>query len=376
MSTAQRRQPVAVIARLLEEPHRFGFFQALRLLERWMRRQEGLSSAQVLGQRIAMRNSLSLAFPASEIAQFDVLRHPPAEGVASAELSAELGVKPSTELRADVPQSRSVARIEITSAVMGLLGAGGVLPVYYTELLADRELFHRDRAARAFLDIFLHRASVLFYQAFTKHRLPLQYEADRHNRYLPLVLSLAGLGQRGVRDRLRAREGGVADDALAFYAGALHSRPMSAAVLQRVLQQYFGVAVKLDQFVGRWFTLPRANQSHLGLANMQLGRDAVMGERVWQRDLRLRLTLGPMPRERFTRFLPGGPGATALRELLALMTGATLEVEIKLLLRAADVQGTCLDASNPARLGWSSFLVTQAVQQDRSDVAYDLLALA
>ena len=365
MSTPQRRQPVAVITRLLEEPHRFGFFQALRLLERWMRRQENLSSAQVLGQRIAMRNSLSLAFPASEIAQLDVLRHPATADTTAADATDD-----------GRPQSRSVQRVEITSAVMGLLGGGGALPVYYTELLAERELYHRDRAARAFLDIFLHRASVLFYQAFTKHRLPIQFEADRHNRYLPLVLSLAGLGQHGVRDRLRAREGGVADDALAFYAGALQSRPMSAAVLQRVLQQYFRVAVKLDPFVGRWFTLPQANQSHLGLANMQLGRDAVMGERVWQRDLRLRLTLGPMPRARFTRFLPGGAGATALRELLALMTGATLEVEVRLALRAADVQGTSLDASNPARLGWSSFLVTQPVQQDRSDVAYDLLALA
>ena len=36
MSTPQRRQPVGVIARLLAEPHRFGFFQAVRLLNRSM----------------------------------------------------------------------------------------------------------------------------------------------------------------------------------------------------------------------------------------------------------------------------------------------------------------------------------------------------
>ncbi|MBK1613907.1 hypothetical protein CKO44_10540 [Rubrivivax gelatinosus] len=356
MPPAQRRQPPAVVTRLLEEPHGFGFFQALRLLERWFRRQEGLSSAQVLGQRLAVRNPLSLSFPASEIAHLSM----------DGDLRTEDGV----------PQSHGLRRIALTPAFIGLLGASGALPHYYTELFAEREAYHRDRAGRAFLDIFLHRATVLFYQAWQKHRLPVQFEADRSNRYLPLVLSVAGLGHAGVRHRLRAGEGGVADDALAFFAGTLQRRPLSAVALQRVLQQHFGVPVRLEQFIGRWFTLPQANQSHLGLKNMRLGQDLVMGERVWQRDLRLRLTFGPLTQRRFARFLPGGPAALALAELLGLMTGGTLEYEVRLTLRAEDVHGTTLDGSSSARLGWNSFLVTEPVRQDRSDLGYDLLALA
>ena len=356
MPAAQRQQPPAVIQRLLEQPHRFGFFQALRLLERWVRQQEGLSSAQVLSQRLAVRNPLSLSFPASEIAHLEL------EG--------------SLRTRDGVPQSDSVQRVAITPAFIGLLGGGGALPNYYTELFAERETYHRDRAGRAFLDIFLHRASVLFYQAWQKHRLPVQFEADRRQRYLPLVLSLAGLGHAGVRDRLLADTRGVADDALAHFAGTLQRRPLSATTLQRMLAQHFNVPVQLDQFVGRWFTLPDGNQSHLGQKNMQLGRDMVMGERVWQRDLRMRLTFGPMPRERFLRFLPGGSAAVSLAELLALMTGGTLEFEIRLTLRAEDVQGTTLDAQSSARLGWTSFLTTEPTRDNRSDVGYDLLALA
>jgi type VI secretion system protein ImpH len=357
MPTPQRPQPTAVIDRLLAQPHDFGFFQAVRLLERWFVRSGAQSSDQVLTTRLAFRNNLSLAFPASEIAQLSVRRVVGDAAAAAAPTDA-----------------RAVAQVEITPAFIGLLGASGTLPVHYTELFARREGFQRDRAGRAFLDIFLHRSTVLFYQAWRKHRLGVQFEADRRQRYLPLMLSLAGLGHPGLHRRLRGAEGGVADDALAFYAGALQQRPTSAAVLRRVLEHYFKVPVKLDQFVGRWFDLAAEHQSHLGRARVKLGADALIGERVWQRDLRLRITLGPLDRERFTRFLPGGAGALALRELLALLAGPTFEFELKLSLQASEVKGVRLSPASPPRLGWDSFLITRASPVDRADAGYELLA--
>lgn len=365
MSAPQRPEPVAIVAELLDDPYRFGFFQAVRLLERWLQRGQHLDEVQVLRQRISFRNSLSLAFAPSEIAALKLSQRPPTT-------DAQPAGDPQR------PDARCVERIELTPAFFGLLGAGGALPLHYTEQLAERETFQRgpDREApRAFYDIFLHRATALFYQAWRKHRMPVQFEADRRNRYLPLMLAMAGLGHQGLRDRLRARDGGVSDDAVAFYAGTLQRRPVSAVALQRLLAQYFGVPVRLENFIGRWFTLPPDNRSQLGLANMQLGHDMVMGDRVWQRDLRLRLHVGPLPRDKFQRFLPGGAAAIALKELLVLLTGTTLEYEVRLTLRADDVAGARLGTSAP-RLGWDSFLLSQPSTTDRSDPGYDLLALA
>lgn len=351
------------VARLLREPHRFGFHQAVRLLERW------IDAAELPpDDRPALRfcNSVSLSFPASEIAGLDV--------DASARDAAP------DDLRPDPGAWR---RIRMTPAFMSLLGAGGALPLAYSEQFIAREVQQRDGAARAFLDIFLHRAVSLFHQAWLKYRLPLHFEADRRNRYLPLALSLAGLGQPALRDRLEAGRGGVADDTLAFYAGLLQRRTTSALHLQRVLADYFGVPVRIEQFVGRWFRLDRDNQSALGDRNMALGRDAVVGERVWQRDLRVRVVLGPLDAAQQHRFLPGRPGQLALQRLLALAGGNGLDHEVRLCLRADAVSPTRLAsvlsaeaAGHGSMLGWNTFLLAQPSPGVREESAYDLHALA
>jgi type VI secretion system protein ImpH len=368
-----------VIARLLAEPQRFGFFQAVRLLDRWFGPRERGGSAAVLSNRLRFRNNVSLAFPASEIAELKVIEAEPA--LLDVELPTVAGalddVVEASTTAAAAPPRESIDHIELTPAFMGLLGMGGALPTFYTEMLAERETYHRDTAARAFLDIFQHRAVALFYQAWRKHRLPVQYEVDRRHHFLPLVLALAGVGQRGLRERLHGDEGGVADDTLAFFSGMLQQRPVSAGTLKQVLAEYFRIPVQVDQFIGRWFTLPPGSATSLGLANAALGASALVGERVWQRDLRMRLTIGPMPRAQFHRFLPGGTAALALRELLTMLTGVTLEYELRLALHAAEVQGTRLDAAGAgAHLGWDSFLVTRPETRDRHDAGYDIHALA
>ena len=363
--TGMREPDASPIDRLLDEPQRFEFHQAVRLLHGHLRQLPAQDRPA-----IRFRNSLSLSFPASEV------------------VGIETHVRQAPETDGhDLPTAREpgthepLDRVELTPAFMGLLGATGALPLAYSEQFAQRESGGRDGAARAFLDIFQHRAVTLFHEAWRKHRLPLQFEADRRERYLPLVMSLAGLGEPALRQRLHADEGGVADDALAFYAGLLQRRAVSAPHLQRVLADYFGVPVRVTQFVGRWFELDDDCQVTLGETGFRLGHDTLLGPRVWQRDLRARVSIGPMARTLHQRFLPGGPAALALRELLTLVSGVSLEYEVRLIVRAADVVGATLpggpqsDGAGP-RLGWDSYLVTQPCTEDREEAAYDLHALA
>jgi len=370
----------SALDRLFERPERYGFFQAVRLLQRWFAMQEHAHGHDVFRGRLRFRNHLSLSFPASEVASFDWIEDSAEAGDAGGRpRPGELSRAPGTRLPMQEGARTPRGRVEMSPAFMSLLGAGGALPIFYSELFAQREIYQRDTAGRAFLDLFLHRAVVLFYEAWRKHRLVIGYEDDRQQHFQPLVMALAGLGHPALRRPSTARSV-ISEDALAYYASALQRRPVSASTIQQVLGGYFGVPVRLEQFVGRWFGLPREHQTSLGMVlsagGGQLGSSAIVGERLWQRDLRMRLTVGPLRRAELQDFLPGGRAARALTEWLTLLTGQSFEYEVRLALRADEVRTTQLGSSSEARLGWTTFLQTQPAANDRADAGYDIHAAA
>jgi type VI secretion system protein ImpH len=361
MPPKKRRFEPAVIERLFKEPYRFEFFQAVRMLELWLKRS-GLPRQDLVANFVRFQNSTSLAFPASQLEAIHT--EPRGLGQDAGALGAAL-------------QSGELAYIRITPSFMGLLGANGVLPVHYTERIAEHSLHHKDDGARAFLDTFSNRSLALFYRAWRKYRLALKYEADGNDAFLPLLLALAGVGQAALRKRLGPGEdGGVLDESIGYFAGSIRHRPASAVQIARVLSEYFGQPVKAEQFVGSWYDVPEAQQTTLGGANAVLGAGAMAGARVWQRDLRLRLLIGPMDYASFDAFLPGGPAARALKSMLTMFTGVTLEYDVELVLHAADVKGVLLAEDRQAgRLGWDAYLVAGPQTQDRNDVRYQVHAM-
>ena len=216
----------------------------------------------------------------------------------------------------------------------------------------------------------------LFYQAWRKYRLELKYELDGRDRFLPLLLSLAGVGQKPLQNRHNFEEEGILDQSLGYYATALRQRPASASFIARMLSEYFAVAIRVDQFIGHWYEVPQDQQTQLGANNATLGSEAMIGSRVWQRDLRVRLLVGPLDRVGFERFLPGGRAALALKKMLTLFTNLSLEYEVQLILRRQDVQRMHFDAASlSGRLGWDTFLMTKEAETDRADVRYEIHAL-
>jgi len=321
---------------------------------------------------LRFENSVSLGFPASQLESIHA-------DVRDLSIGMPFALPIDAAALADAVQEGTLRHVRLTPAFMGLLGCNGVLPAHYTERIAAHQAHHKneeeDDGPRAFLDAFSNRSLALFYEAWRKYRLPLRYQLDGQDAFLPLLMSLAGLGNEALRQRLSdVGDGAVLDESIGYFAASVRHRPVSAVQLARVLSAYFGQPIVAEQFIGAWYDIPGAQQSMLGQDSAVLGTRALAGARVWQRTLRLRLIVGPLAHAGFQAFLPGGLAARALKSVLALFTGVALEYEVEVVLRAADVHNTTLDATSPGRLGWDAFLVLDAPPGDRHDVRYDLHA--
>jgi len=365
MLTPKRRFEPAVIERLFKAPWRFEYFQAVRMLELWLKRH-GMRQQGLVANYLRFQNSTSLGFPASQLE---------AIGTEPRDLGRERGWDART-LGAAL-QAGTLRYVRITPAFMGLLGGHGVLPAHYTERIAEHQAWQKDEGARALLDTFSNRSLALFYQAWCKYRLHLKYQVGQGeggDGFLPLLLGLAGLGSPALRRRLADdADGAVLDESIAYFAASIRHRPASAPQMARVLSEYFGHPVRAEQFVGCWYAVPPEQQTVLGHPTAVLGSSAMAGGRVWQRDLRLRLVIGPLDHAGFTAFLPGGRAARALKSLVTMFTGVTLEYEVELVLRAADVRSVRMTPDQCiGRLGWDAYLVEGPQVCDRNDVHYGI----
>jgi type VI secretion system protein ImpH len=351
MPATHRRADQSVIEQLLDEPQRFEFFQAVRLAVEWLGEQ-GVRPDRALAGHLRFQNSLSLGFPPSEI---------------------EALVAVSGDLPADheggAPGDGQDLQIRITPAFMGFLGAHGALPPHYTERIAAWQAGEHDEAPRAFLDMLSNRMLALFYEAWRKHRIE-QVAGQGEDGFLPLLLALAGFDRGPEPDGAQ----GMHEEAIAFYAGLLQQRPVSAVMLERLLSGYLGVAVKVQEAIGHWNRMAAHEQSCVGIANAGLGQDTMLGARGWRPDLRARLSLGPLSRSQFDRFLPNEPGAAALKKILCLFGDQTVVYEVVLVLRGEEVRPVCLAGGTaPAdRLGLDSFMLSAPTRADRADMRYEL----
>ncbi|MFC5473586.1 type VI secretion system baseplate subunit TssG [Paraherbaspirillum soli] len=360
MLAPQRRFEPSVIQRLLDKPHRFQFFQAVMMLELWLKRN-GIPHEEAVTDYLRFQNTVSLGFPASEIEALQV----------TPKLTEQ-----SVEALLEALQTNQLENIALTPTFIGFLGGSGTLPSHYSERISAHQLVEKDHGPRAFLDTFSNRSVALFFKAWRKYRLEFKYQIDGKDSFLPLLMSLAGLGHRTLRGRLADEDGGVLDESIGHFAAAIRHRPPSAAYMQRVLRDYFSVPIEIEQFVGHWYDVPSDQQTMLGATNATLGSVAMVGARVWQRDLRMRLKIGPLDRKKFVSFLPGGAAALGLKKILTMFTSVFLEYEVQLILRANEVQSASL-ASNRlgGLLGWDTFVVSKPAQHDRTDVCYEIHSL-
>lgn len=361
MATPCRRDRAPVARRLFEEPSRFDFFQAVRLLE-WLARQEARVGARPAPYAVGEDHA-----PRYEAVRF---RAAPALGFPPGAIAAL--VPPSAE-----PEGPTHPP-EMTVAATGLTGPSGALPAHYTALVIER-IRAKDYTLRDFLDLFHHRTASLFYRAWEKYRFPIAYERTERtgqpeeDRFTQALYALVGLGTPALRGRLS-----VDDEAVLFYGGYYAHWPRNAQSLERLLADYFEVPAEVRQFQGAWLYLAEEDQSSLPASgrpgrNHCLGRSLLAGSRVWDVENRFRIRLGPLGYREFCRFLPSGDALRELAEMTRLYVGPQFDFDVQLVLRAEEVPWCRLgDRADPPRLGWTTWVRARAFSHDVDDPVFTL----
>jgi type VI secretion system protein ImpH len=309
---------------LLAEPRRFRFDAAVRILTRAAKTSDP-------AEAVRFRSSPGLAYPAAEVAAIV----PPADGRS--------------------PQ--------LTTSVIGLVGAAGVLPRLYTEALTTT-LRNRSRALHDFVDLLSHRIVGMFARAGIKYRLNRAAETETiadtpgAGQVTEALLAFTGFATPHLVPRLR-----VGSDPLLHYAGLFATRPRSAEKLAALVSDWLGRKVEVVQFAGAWLELPPDQRSSLARGRRPgqwngLGVDAAIGVRAWDPQSRIVLRVGPLDLKAFTTLLPDRPGLQRLVALVRAFLGFETAFAVNPVLAGPEVPPLLLDmAADPApRLGWNTWV--------------------
>lgn len=331
-----------LLQRLAADAVRFDFFQAVRLLlrghARLDQRRRGAGPAS-----LRFRSHLSFQFKASDVQAI----RPPADP--------------------DQP-------VEVVVNFLGIASPGviGSLPNWYAET-ALAEARHRDlpnAAVADFFALFDDRLVQLYFRAWLRNNLPVQYELQRDGFLARLLLSVVGFGTPGLAELLP-----FAAKAFVPHAAVLARRPATAAGLAQALAGWFDVPFAVEPFVEFAAELAPEQRLRLGDAAMRLGETTVLGDSVRMRQAKFRLRAGPLRWTQFVAFLPGRTPADdgpMLRDLMAWVrqaVGAEFEYDLQLVLRADDVPVLAFRSDEPARsrLGMSMWLGARLQGGDATD---------
>lgn len=379
METENRTAPgfVAALDDLAQTPYGRAFFEALAGLMGARAAARAEARPAQTGEPVSAEAALGeIAASAQYFDLFAALRliecaYPSLPRLGEAKRPRDEPVRLAQEVSLDFAPS-AVAALQPATAhhpprlvqrVLGLFGPNGALPAHLTEYAYDRLRHEGDAALASFIDVFHHRMLALFYRAWAVSAPVVSLDRPGKDRFGAYLAAFCGLGGSALRGR-----DSVPDSFKFAHTGIFGRHVKCADGLKHALANYFGVPVHIEQWVGRWLSIPASEQSRLGRRQgfSMLGEDAVVGDRVWDCQSKFRIVLGPTSMKDYRRFLPDASSYARLRDIVKLYVGLEMDCDVQLILRRTEVPPARLGET--VQLGWVSWLGLCAGEDDPRDL--------
>jgi type VI secretion system protein ImpH len=323
---------IGLFDRLLQAPYHFDFYQAMRRLECAYPNEPRLGES-----RHAKRDKIRLG------------------------QDPTMGFQPST--LSSFRQGKGALPPRLGVYFFGLFGPNGPLPLHLTEYVHNRQHNEHDTTQIGFIDQFHHRLLCLFYRAWANSQPTVSFDRPEQDRFGEYLGSVFGIGL----DHLRNRDA-MPDMAKLHFAGHFACQTRHAEGLESILQDFFKLPVKIEEFIGGWIDLPDNSRCRLGESAdiSSLGTTIILGEQIWQGQQKFRIVLGPLTFCDYQRMLPGGESLKRLIAVVKNYIGDEQDWELNLILQQQEVPPLSLDGKS--HLGWTSWLAQEPLARSGDDL--------
>ncbi len=313
----------------------FSFFQAVRLLRFLIVRQmPEEQKTHPVREHVRMRPHLSLGHPSTEIEDINKISDTPLQYM-------------------------------VTANFLGLYGESSPLPAFYTEDLIN-EPDERDQVTRDFLDIFNYPLYYLFYEIWSKYRIPVKLIDEKNIDYRHILFSLLGLGvndiEKDLPDPYR----------LLRYIGLLTQSPKSAKGLRTLLADALdNQRIAIIPAIKRRVRIPEEQRFRLGVSGNVLAEECYLGSQIEDRMGKYRVRIGPEKADDLQSYLPGKKGYEKIKSLSRLYLVKPYECELQVVLEKGELQQARLGETKWARLGEDTWIFSGQYNQ-MADVVFQV----
>lgn len=260
------------------------------------------------------------------------------------------------------------ATLEINA--FGLFGPEGPMPLHLTWWMQRRtsERWYDEESGKpvadtGFLDfcnMLQHRMIGLFYRAWADTRPEVDADRGGSGPIGRMSRAMAGIGMPN---------GGTGDSEIdrmcLLQMTSFSMETVWPEKIELALQGLLNVPAQVREFIGNWMKLPEGLQSRLGAPiGGVLGKDCLAGKRVWMRQNRIEVVLGPLSRHEYRELLPRTERFNRLRAALSRVIGGGPDVDLRLVMAGDRVPSPVI---GQVQLGYDAWL-PKSSQSDAGDL--------
>lgn len=238
-------------------------------------------------------------------------------------------------------------RAEITLNFLTLSGASSPLPSHYSEMALNNHT--EDKVLSDFLNFYNHHLHKMVYLIWEKQRYYMQYRDELEDKFSGYMLSVLGMyfKEQTENSKLNMKK-------LMPYIGVLSMKQKSTGTLTSVLRHYIDHdEVEIVQFIDMNANIPSWQRASLGVKNITLSDNFMLGESVKTKSLKFQVFLKNISWEWLFDYSILGKKMGELKELIRLTLSDPLESEFCLGIQKEKIQPVSLSSKY---LGVNSFL--------------------